>query len=59
MSETTATTVRVVFEMESDDAPTVIGTYLGTTEDAVYYRGLDGVTTWAPQDCVRVVEVPV
>lgn len=44
----------VVVSMEGD-LPEVVGTYLRTAEDAVWYLSSVGVQTFAPADCVRIV----
>lgn len=48
----TMTYVVVNFEGER---PEVLGEYVRTEEDAVFYQVREGGVTWAPYDCVRTM----
>lgn len=48
------TTTYVVVNFESEQ-PEVLGEYVRTEEDAVFYQVPDGGVTWAPYDCVRTM----
>lgn len=44
----------VVVDTEGDSG--VIGVFVRTEEDAIFYRRPDGSVTWAPADCVEIRE---
>lgn len=49
----------VVFDVESEDEPRLLGTYEATDEAAIAYTDTDGRLRHAPQDCVVVAPVEV
>lgn len=49
----------LVFDLESDDAPKLLGTYESTDDTRIAYSDTDGRLRHAPEDCVRVVRVKI
>jgi hypothetical protein len=56
--ENTSHPLRVVVDLESDDAPALLGTYIRTDEDTVLYvRPGEFADRRAPADCVGVIVI--